>query len=257
MKKKKATKIIIALVIIALVLVIVFVPWPSFSGPASNVSNQSDNASLLLNETPSLPGNDSAPANTETSESCTLDYEAENASEVVWNNLTWSPEEKGNETLYKTALIFSDRNGLSPINVFVYLHKNPAKTGALANVTAMPKNATYVSYDNSAMECDDTLLASTEMGYFMGLLGISAKGAITDPSKSKDPEMIKSCKDANENVTVVVVQKTSASCNPMAREEGNCIIVDAGSSCNIVEAAEGYILSLIKTGMAEGKIRAA
>jgi hypothetical protein len=250
-KMKKSTKVIIAIVIIAVILVIVFTPWPSSTNTPSN------NTSVNQAQLPQLPQQNQTPQNhtpSGTGASCPSDYGDVNTSEFMWNNMSWSFENNEGSTFYKTTLSFLERNGRDPLTAVLTLRKNPNKTESLSNITKMPKNITYVAYDNSAMECKDTMLSTVETGYFLGLSGIEAKGVVTDPARSKDPEFVKDCSDASENVTVIVIQKKAA-CQGVS-ESNNCIIIDAGNDCKILEAVESYILNMIKLGIAKGTIKA-
>jgi hypothetical protein len=197
----------------------------------------------------------SEPQNNPIPEQCAFRLEEPNVSgHFSWNNISWTTKEEGNSTTYNAVLTFAERNDLPSVKTDYILRNNPFKIENISsNITRMPGKITYVSYDSSMAKCNNTMLSAIQTGYFLGLLGINATGAVTSAEGNNTVE-VKTCKDANENATVIVIQSTET-CAPKITENGNCIVLDMGR-CYPVETSEKLILDFIKIGMAQGTIKA-
>jgi len=263
MKKKAMSmiaKVSIIVAVVAIIAIIIFVPFPVSQVPENGGSQEpAGNETISAgNGTGTAGNNASTYNNTESIESCTYaEPEISEQASFSWHNLTFNTKTKDNTTTYSTTLKFEERNGLQSIVTYISLRKNPlAIENVSAGITKMPLNNTYVSYDNSAIQCDETMLAAAELSYFLGLMGLDVKQASTSSSdlSHPDPERVKTCADANENTTVIVLQ--SKACRPEIKEEGNCMVIDGGK-CKTLSAVERAILNLVEVGISEGAIKQA
>lgn len=170
------------------------------------------------------------------------------------NDITWTIEEEEGSILYTTPLRFTDRGNFPDVRTDYALRNNPLKINSISsNITKLPSEITYVSYDSSMSKCNNTMLGAIQTGYFLGLMGINATGTVTEDEENRGVEA-KTCDDASENVTVIVIQ-SKETCEPKITEYGNCIVMDM-AKCYPAEVAEKLILDFIRLGIEQGKIEA-
>ena len=146
----------------------------------------------------------------------------------------------GNLDLYKVELEIKERYGLKPINTSFFFRNNPEKLKVVRLSKKPTKNA-YVSYDSRLVNCSNISLAAFELGYFLGLIGIRVDVAFTEPLNNSE---VKTCKDAKENLTVIVVKNSNTE---RIYEKDNCMVIEV-ENCKGLKAIESFILSLIELG---------
>lgn len=202
--------------------------------PVQNITNNSQN--------PQIPC------------SFTLETVADILEPFKWHTLTFKGTKEGNSTTitYGTIFYVKERNGLIGGDFIVNQRNNPRRIENISsNITKMPAKKAYISLDSSVSKCPNTIIASTELSYFMGVLGIEANGAVT--GGVSDPSIVKTCANADENTTVFILKK--GGCNPGITQEGNCITIDSGKQCYSVEATERAIMDMIEFGMEQGTLK--
>jgi hypothetical protein len=218
--------------------------------------NQTEANTTNQNNTPAA--NNTPPAQQNTSNPCSFTLGTVNdlIAPFRWHTLTFRGTTEGNSTTvtYSTIFYVNERNGLVEGNFIATQRNNPFRIENISsNITEMPGKKAFISYDSSASKCPNLIIAGMELGTFMGILGTDSKGAVTSIKDASSPDQVKTCTNADENTTIYILK--SGGCDPGITQEGNCVTIDAGKKCYIVETAERAIMNMIELGMKQGTLK--
>lgn len=100
----------------------------------------------------------------------------------------------------------------------------------------------YISFQPEISGCFGSSYASFRLAEFLSALGMTVKGATTDPVLSAEQNIEwRTCEDAKKsNLTVIVLQNSEGN-ETTIQQDGNCYIINI-SSCEVIPAAEKFVL---------------
>lgn len=256
MKKSGKKQVFIAAAVLMLIASVFFI---SGCGKQGAPANQTQTNATSQNNTPqtNYTNQTTPPVQQNTSNQCDLVLGTVKDITVPfrWHDMLWKGELEGNTTvIYKTEIDVKERNGLVTGKFILTQRNNPLRLENISsNITGMPGKKAFISYDSSATKCPNTIIAGSELGTFLGILGIDAKGAVTSIKDASSPSQVKTCANADGNTTIFILKNSG--CNPGITQEGNCITIDAGKKCYVVETTERAIIDMIELGAKKGIIK--
>lgn len=176
----------------------------------------------------------------------------------TYDGMTFFKEKAGDLTLYSTELAITQKDGSLRYYV-LRLYNDPRTLKPENNLTRRVLPTVYVSFTNASIDCLPSSGTSTipeiEITMFINAIGSKASGAFADYSRALEElnasgnytdkmirDKVKNCSDS-KYASVIIFDANHET--QRIYNEGNCYIIEA-KNCNRLEAAETFILDLIK-----------
>ena len=144
--------------------------------------------------------------------------------------------------IYETNVTFL-RDG-KPVYYNVRLRNDPRKLGEiLVNYTDIPEQV-YFTFPEKTLNCSsDSLIASFQVGQYLGNLGFSVTPAVTENFTGNTIPVI-DCSNATSYKGVVILKPYSEQ-NRIYQDSKGCVVLEA-QECSVIEISERFILSLFE-----------
>ncbi len=150
---------------------------------------------------------------------------------------------EGNIPFYYTKIHIVRPTG-NAINYNLYLRNDPRTLNYPEDINYINGKITFISIDSSVGECEEGVLAFTNLGSFLAASGIQAKGALTNETLAGERGMPYVTCDNTKSNTVFVFKGGNESLTEKTGE--NCYTIYV-KDCEIIKSVEEIILGTIST----------
>lgn len=160
-----------------------------------------------------------------------------NASTFMYEGLKFQKINMNGLNLYKTTIQLTRPEGSFKFDL--YLRTNPKDLDKIpVNTTVKLRKAGFVSFEPRLSACYGSSVAATELGTFLGALGMKVKGATTDKNYSEEKGIdLKTC-DTPFSGTTVVLKSSNES---YIEQKNDCYTLNI-ANCDMIPVAEKFIL---------------
>ncbi len=154
--------------------------------------------------------------------------------------LTWEKIRSGKVTFYRTNFTMIV-NG-KPKAIRLYLRSDPREEIDV-NASIRLKRLTYISTDPHIENCENAIVALTELNLFLGVVGIKTRAAVTEPEESNRTGLpYITCENKTDYSIIVVVPGEK---NEIVQAKKDCYEIKY-TDCEALHAIEQFIVEIIK-----------
>ena len=164
-------------------------------------------------------------------------YIFKQSSTFKYNDMKFEKLKMGDLNLYRTKLSLSKAEGKFSLDLYFY--NDPRELSKIPfNTTLTLRKQGFVSFQPEIVDCYASNIASSELGTFLGALGMRAKGTTTNSSYAEEHNLTKA--DCNDAVARTVIVLKEGNENSIERN-GECYTINI-ANCRVLEAVERFIL---------------
>lgn len=159
-----------------------------------------------------------------------------------YHGMTFEKVAFGGIFVYQTNISIANP---TPVPFTIVLRNDPRKLDAIPANFSVFHGKGFFSFTPETLECTgDALIAAFQVGQFVKALGGTINATVTE-NFSNNTLPVKTCDDANKNVSILVLKPFSEQTRIYTDENNsNCIILEA-KNCSVVEVSERFVLALI------------
>ncbi|MCX6741840.1 MAG: hypothetical protein NTX24_01530 [Candidatus Pacearchaeota archaeon] len=160
-----------------------------------------------------------------------------------YHGMTFEKALFGQIFVYQTNITIAKPN---PFTYTLVLRNDPRKLDNIpVNISALHAKG-YFSVNSDTLKCGgDTLIAAFQIAQFVKVLGGDIEATAVE-NFSNNTLPIKTCNDANQTVSVLLLRPFSEQSRIYVDENNsNCMILEA-QNCSVAEVSERFILGLLE-----------
>jgi len=111
------------------------------------------------------------------------------------------------------------------------------------------RKKSYISFTNETLQCEDGHLVAMTLGQFMGHMGSTPTGAVTDPGIDETSPVVDCLTHKDEPVTVVILIAGKDESRVYQHPENPDCMIIASEGCELIPAAETFMIGTLLNAM--------